>query len=117
MNSVENLIKSSLRWVLQVEDQGEDELMIDVAEDNRGKTLGLLRYGIPSVKISPFYITPNYSRDTIIYNINFLLVHYDLCSKSKDKCDENDADIDDDCKYTDYGHFLKDANLFLQDEY
>jgi len=91
--------------------------MIDVAEDNWGKTLGLLRNSIPSVEISPFYIIPNYSRDTIIYNIDFLLVDYYLCGKSKDKCDENDADIDYDWKYTDYGYFLKDSDLFLQDEY
>ena len=117
MNSIEDLIKSSLRWVLQVKDQGEDKLMIDIAEDNGSKTLSLLRNGIPSIKISPFYIIPNYSCNTIINDIDFLFVHYNWRSKPKYKSDENDADINDDWEYTDDSYFLKDADFFLQDEY
>lgn len=91
--------------------------MINIAEDNRSETLSLFRNSIPTIKISPLYIIPNYTCDTIINNLNLLFINYDLCSKSKYKSNEYDSDIDNYWKYTNYGYFLKDANFFLQDEY
>lgn len=91
--------------------------MVDVAEDDGGDSLCLLRNCIPPIQIPPFNIVPNYTCNSIINDINFLLFPHNLGSEPEYKSDENDSDIDDDWKYTDDGYFLEYSNLFFQNEY
>ncbi len=73
--------------------------------------MSLFRKGIPAIEVPHFYIAPDYSCNPLIFNLN------SICwLEPKYKKDEDDADIDNNWKYTNDRHFLKDADLFFKDK-
>jgi hypothetical protein len=58
MNAIEDFGQSAFGWIFEVKDQGEDELVVDVAEDDGGQTLHLLRVVTPPVQRCPLQIWP-----------------------------------------------------------
>lgn len=95
MHSVEHLIQSLLGGVFEVEDQRKDQLMVDIAKDDRGNALNLLRKCLPSISVHPFDVLPIYSCDSVVVNGFLYSIDNSIRRETEYKSDEDDGDIDD----------------------